>query len=134
MRISITQSKVNLGSYQKQISKELRLALVNAGLEAKKIILRRTGLGQGVEGKFKAYSDSYKKYREELELPTTPDLFVKGDMLGAMDVRIKADYAELYFISGEQNKKAFFNDKIRPFFDLNDKEKQRIRKLFRIVK
>jgi|SaaInl85LU_5_DNA_1037374.scaffolds.fasta_scaffold108354_2 hypothetical protein len=134
MRISITQSKVNLGSYQKQISKELRIALVRAGLLAKQMILQRTKSGQGVDGSFKAYSDSYKKERQEKGLPTKPDLFVTGAMLGAMQNRVKADYAELYFISGEQNKKAFFNDKIRPFFDLNDKEKQRIRKLFRIVK
>jgi len=120
MRISISTSKVNLGTYQKQISKELRLALVKAGLLAKQIILQRTAKGQGVEGKFKQYSDSYKEYRKDNGLPTNPDLFFTGAMLGAMQNRVKADYAELYFVSAEQNKKAFFNDKIRPFFDLNN--------------
>lgn len=134
MRISISTSNVNLGTYQKQISKELRLALVKAGLLAKQIILQRTAKGQGVEGKFKQYSDSYKEYRKDKGLPTNPDLFSTGAMLGAMQNRVKADYAELYFVSAEQNKKAFFNDKSRPFFNLNNKEKERVRKLFRFIK
>ena len=134
MRILITQTSVALGAYQNQVSKELRLALVKAGLLAKQIILQRTKSGQGVEGSFKAYSESYRKERERKGLPTNPDLFVTGAMLGAMQNRIKGNYAELYFISGEQNKKAFFNHQIRPFFDLNDEEKQRIYKLFRFVK
>lgn len=134
MRISISTSKVNLGTYQNQISKELRTALAKAGSLAKQIILQRTEKGQGVEGKFEQYTAKHAKRRKKNTLPAIPDLRFTGEMFKAFNVRIKADYAELYFVSAEQNKKAFFNDKIRPFFDLNNKEKERVRKLFRFIK
>jgi len=134
VRISVTANTVDLESQQKQISKELKLALKKAGLKAIQMIKQRTAKGQGVEGAFKAYSASYANDRRENGYPVKPDLFRTGAMLGSMQARQKSNYVEIYFNGQEQNKKAFYNDKIRPLFDLTNKEKSEIQKLFRFVR
>lgn len=134
MRISVTTSNVDLKPLKKQISERLKIALKNAGLKAIKIIKDRTADGQGVQGAFKAYSASYAKERRKQKAPTIPDLFRTGLMLGAMRARQKSNYVEIYFNGHRENKKAFYNDKIRPFFDLTRKEQSEIQKLFRFVK
>lgn len=134
MRISVSTPKINLNLFKKKISEETQLALKKAGLKAIQIIQDRTARSQGVKGGFKSYSLSYAVDRNKNGYPVKPDLFRTGVMLGSMQARQKSDYAEIYFNGREQNKKAFYNDKTRPFFDLTRKEQLEIQKLFRFVK
>jgi hypothetical protein len=134
VKISVSTSKINFSLFKKKISKETQLALKKAGLKAIQIIQDRTAKGQGVKGAFKAYSASYANDRRENGYPVKPDLFRTGAMLGSMQARQKSNYVEIYFNAREQNKKAFYNDKIRPFFDLTRKEQLEIQKLFRFIK
>lgn len=124
----------NLNGLERQVSSQTRRALARAGLLARQIILQRVQSGKEVNGNpFTRYSDNYKEFRQEKGLPTRPDLNVTGTMLGALQVRrnYNRGYVELYFLGQEQNKKALWNDKIRPFFDLSGQEKARINQLFR---
>jgi hypothetical protein len=59
--------------------------LIEIGEFAQTIVLTRTKLGLDADGKpFVPYSDAYAKERAERGLSRTPDLAVKGHMLGAM--------------------------------------------------
>lgn len=127
-------NKPDLKGLQKQVSSETKRALARAGLLARQIILKRVQAGKEVNGNpFARYSDNYREFRQEKGLPTRPDLNVTGTMLGALQVTktYNKGYVDLYFLGQEQNKKALWNDKIRPFFDLSGQEKARINQLFR---
>ena len=51
-------------------------------------------------------------------------------MLGAMTTKANRRQAEIFFVGREQNKKASFNNKNRPFMGFNKREEKRLAKVF----
>lgn len=126
--------KINLSSpgAMNQLSKLLKAqaagidkAILNTALRGTSIIKKRTQKGIGyVGGQFEKYSDSRAKARQERGLKTSVvDLMDTGKMLGSMQVRKSGrTSAQIYFVGAESNKKAYFNNRIRPFFGFNQSE------------
>ena len=100
-----------------------RKILKRAAAHAQTIILSRTAEGRDVNGQtFLEYSEDYAKLRSELGLPTTPDLFKTGKMLGSMTDTILDYIAYIHFGTGEEGSKALYNNKSREFFAISSDE------------
>jgi phage gpG-like protein len=132
MRLGVSiGGSLSVSSVQKQISDKMRKALAVAGTKALTMIKRRTNKGNGLNGKFKPYSKSYQAYKvKKGKNPFVVNLRDGGDMMKSMTARIQGDTALIYFTTSESNKKAYFNDKIRPFFDLTNDEKKKVNNIF----
>lgn len=130
LNVSIGGS-INVSATQKQVSSKMRKALSVAGTQALTMIKRRTNKGQGLDGKFKPYSKEYQKYKvSKGKSPNVANLRDTASMMTSMTSRIQGNTALIYFATSESNKKAYFNNKIRPFFDLTKEERQDINNIF----
>lgn len=130
LNVSIGGS-LRVTTLQKQVSDKMRKALAVAGTQALTMIKRRTNKGQGLDGKFKPYSKEYKKYKAEKGKSTNVvNLRDTATMMTSMISRIQGDTALIYFATSESNKKAYFNNKLRPFFDLTKEEQKKIGNTF----
>lgn len=132
MRISMAVVRMpDIRKLSKKALARVDEGLNQAAIRATELILDRTARGMGVEGRFKAYSASYEKRKLKRGHSATPNLFYSGNMLGAMAIRNGKDYAEIYFRGAVENKKAAFNNELRPFFALNDDEMKDIAAVFK---
>lgn len=132
MRLSVSVGgTLTVSKIQKQVSDKMRKALAVAGTKALSMIKRRTNKGDGLNGRFKPYSKGYQAYKvDKGKNPFLVNLRDGGDMMKHMTARIQGDTALIYFTTAESNKKAYFNDKLRPFFDLNAEEQKTISNIF----
>lgn len=127
-----------------QYSKDIVTALSATAQQGIVLILDRTEKGKGYKGQFKPYTPEYARSKAE-GWPRTKtrsafggdpsgkvNLMVTGNMLSS--IRSKVDKpnltAELGFTRATEAKKAFWNNRIRPFFGFNTKEKNALRKFF----
>ena len=53
-----------------------------------------------------------------------------GQMLGAMTTKANRRQAEIFFIGSNQNRKATFNNRTRPFMGFDKREEKRLAKVF----
>ena len=97
------------------------------------VILDRTAKGLGIYAPFKSYSNQYAAFRADKGRSTNPDLNFSGKMLGSMKsrVKLKERAAYIYFSRSAEAKKAVANNKLRPFFGFNDREKNKLIRFFR---
>lgn len=132
MRINVSiGGTTKVSTLQKQVSTKMRKALAVAGTQALTMIKRRTNKGQGLDGKFKPYSKEYQKYKVgKGKSPNVVNLRDTATMMTSMTSRIQGDTALIYFATSESNKKAYFNNKLRPFFDLTREEQKKIGNIF----
>lgn len=115
--------------------------------KGKDIILSRTKKGVGVDGAFSAYSGSltkgfwkgqrgsgylaYRKYELRKNNPSLVNLNATGEMLRNVQSRSKdSRTAEIYFSNRNASEKAAWTDSTRPWFSFNDREEERLRKVF----
>ena len=116
---------------------KINKALAKAGLKAKQIILERTDSGKFLGGKYanKPYSKSYWKFKSKKHSNPTVNLQYTNQMLNSMQTRQVANrramYAEVYFSNKEANKKAYWNNQTRRFFDLTDRELATVQNVFK---
>jgi hypothetical protein len=98
--------------------------LKEIGVAAKAIIVQRTRDGKDTDGKsFVPYADTYLKYRQRKGRTVDVNLTWSGRMLSSITYKlISTTQILLTFVRGEEAVKAYFNDKKRPFFSLNDRE------------
>ena len=94
------------------------------------IILDRTEKGVGFKGKFEPYSKQYLIQKSKKDKTGIVNLMMTGQMLGAMTTKANRKQAEIFFVGREQNKKASFNNKNRPFMGFNKREEKRLAKVF----
>jgi len=89
-------------------------------------ILSRTSSGKDYLNRpFKPYTEAYKQTRSKLGLPSKkPDLFKTGRMLGSLSFYLEKDEAHLFFLNPQESLKAYVNNKIRNFFEFNDKDEK----------
>lgn len=111
-------------------------------------ILIRTAKGRDVEGlPFQPYSESYKKVRDDRDLPTDRvDLFFTGQMTSALTYEEAKTKVKVFFMNTPRRgtpKKgggfsytnasnaeiAFYNNEVRKFFAISPKERKYIKRL-----
>ena len=131
--VSITFSPRDVRRFLKTafgpLQKNHKRALDAAAGKALEIIETRTRDGYSINGaRFKRYTKSYADYRVANNLNPYPvDLSFSGAMLRSMhSTRTGKNERILRFRGGDNNKKAAMNNKTRPFFGLNARDRKRV--------
>lgn len=147
MRIDISLStkalKDRLAKIERELPNELDTALFATAQMGEAIILDRTEKGQGIKGAFAPYSILYAKAKRE-GWPKTRNrsafsgdpsgvvnLNVTGEMTSSMVAKKGRGYAEIKFSKPSAARKAYFNNKTRPFFGFSRGERQRLVNYFK---
>lgn len=133
INVNVTAAKGSLNRLQRKIPSASKKGIASAATFVQNAIKDRTRKGISVSGSpFKKYSKSYAKVRAKRGSTLTPNLFFEGQMLGNMSFKVfSKTKGQVFFPDTEANKKALFNDKTRPFFDVNNKEEARAVKEFK---
>ena len=132
------QFTVNVKPSLKQIVKRRKKRLLGSvkkalSITAEKgvqIILDRTEKGIGFKGKFEPYSEKYFIEKSKKDKTGIVNLMMTGQMLGAMTTKANRRQAEIFFIGSNQNRKATFNNRTRPFMGFDKREEKRLAKVF----
>ena len=109
--------------------KELEKAMAEAARE----IIERTRQQKGVEGgSFARLSEKYKKYKTSKGRKGVPDLTFSGNLLNSIQTKVEKLGKDLigliFFSSPKESLKAQGLMKLRRFFDLSEKQKEKITK------
>ena len=115
---------------KKRLLGSVKKALSITAEKGVQIILDRTEKGIGFKGKFKPYSKQYLFEKSKKDKSGIVNLMMTGQMLGAMTTKANRRQAEIFFIGSNQNKKATFNNKTRPFMGFDKREEKRLAKVF----
>lgn len=115
----------------KDIDKAMQRALSITAQEGVNIIEKRTARGIGFKGgQFEPYTPEYARYRRQNRRGVKPNLEFTGEMLGSMTTKANRREANIFFTRATESKKAAMNNKTRPFFGFNKKEKQQLTDIF----
>lgn len=132
---------------QADIARGIDKAIGLTAVKGVDILLSRTKKGAGVDGAFSGYSGSltkgfwkgqrgsgylaYRKYELGKDNPSLVNLNATGEMLRNVQSRKKdSRTAEIYFSNRNASEKAAWTDSARPWFSFNDREEERLRKVF----
>lgn len=135
LEIKFDDKKVmaKLRNLEKTTPKKIDTAIAKTATFAINIIQQNMDRGQGISGPFKPYSESYAKFRADKGRQVSPvDLTFTGKMRAAMAHRaLGTGRQRLYFLDALSSKKAFHNNKTRPFFGFNAQDRSRLTEFFR---
>lgn len=121
--INISRAKASLERLSNNIKRAIPKSLNRAGEKTKELIINRTARGEGLNGAFKRYNNDYRDFRSAKGRSTKPDLNFSGRMLSSMDVeRVSTNKVIVGFKRKEEEKKAKWNQKSRPFFGVKSSE------------
>jgi len=130
--INIRKAKAELERLSNNIKRAIPKSLSRAGEKTKELIINRTARGEGLSGAFKKYAPDYRDFRKEKGRSTKPDLNFSGRMLSSMDVeRVSTNKVIVGFKRKEEEKKAKWNQKTRPFFGVKSIEIGQIETAFK---
>jgi hypothetical protein len=134
MNITLTSTKLTarLNSLDKGLQKQIDNALEITASEAARNIADRGKRGGGYLGKFAPYSPDYAKVRRAKGRQVSyVDLTDTGQMWAGLSATLeRRGVAKIYFLNADANRKAYFNNKKRPFFGFNAKDKKALIKFF----
>lgn len=123
---------------EREVPKQIDLALYSAGQFAISIILDRTEKGMGIDGLFAPYSARYAKAKREGWPATKGRSAFGGDPSGVVNLNVTGEmtsgitatkyrgYTRIGFTNPRASKKAYFNNQKRPFFGLSRGERTRL--------
>ncbi len=121
--IDTRKAKAQLDRLSNNIKRAIPKSLNRAGEKTKELIINRTARGVGLNGAFKKYNNSYRDFRSAKGRSTKPDLNFSGRMLSSIDVeRVSTNKVIVGFKRKEEEKKAKWNQKSRPFFGVKTSE------------
>ena len=138
-KIDDKQIKALMKKMPGRVEKGSKKGLAKAAAYVEFAIKQRTKRGIGVKGRFQSYSRGYAEFRREHGRGATVNLNYTGRMLASMNWRVKsAKEAIIFFVSGEEAKKAMYHHKAgagvnkvrRPWFDINRAEVNQVKKIF----
>tara|TARA_R110000772_G_scaffold98775_3_gene198311 strand:+ start:1056 stop:1490 length:435 start_codon:yes stop_codon:yes gene_type:complete len=119
---------------RKRYASRINHALDIAAQVATRRIVERTGRGQQInKAGFKKYTSAYEASKRNMQGVNFRgvNLQVTNDMLGSITNTQPTNHKTTIFFGGaKQAKKAFVNQKTRPFFGLNRDDHKEIRKVF----
>lgn len=134
MNITLGSAKLTarLKGLEQNLPKMIDEALEITASEGARNIIERGKKGKGYLGKFAPYSPAYAKIRQKKGRQVSyVDLNDTGNMWGALSATMeKRGLAKIYFLDSISNKKAYFNNKTRPFFGFNRKDRKDLAKYF----
>jgi len=114
-------------------TKGVSRAVLRVAERGKRIIQKRIQTGKSYTGAdFAPYSEAYAKERKKRGRQVSRvDLNDTGRMLAAMQTRKAGTRAaQIFFVGGQENKKAYFNNKLRPFFGFSGTETNKLTDTF----
>lgn len=112
-----------LNEIQQALPSEIDTALYATAQYGVNLILARTKSGKGVNGSFRPYTPKYAAFRTAKGRGTNVDLNFTGQMLGSIRASKGRGFAEIGFTRATEAKKAYWNNRTRPFFGFNVTEK-----------
>ena len=148
MKLTLDSSKLaaRLAKAEKELPKKINMALEIVASEGARNIVDRALRGKGYRGNFAPYSPAYaaakrrgwaaSKGRESFSGDPSGkvNLTVSGNMLGNLREDgaklVRSGLARIAFTRSTENKKAYFNNKKRPFFGFNSKDRKAFIKFF----
>lgn len=131
MTLNTRKFKRFVASFATRMDRAIPKALNRSGEKTVAIILDRTKRGIGLEGAFKRYSNEYREVRSDAGRSSRPDLNFTGRMLSNMDVKkVSTTTVLVNFKRREEQKKAKYNSKTRPFVGVRPQEKKFILEAF----
>lgn len=120
-------ANLKLGSSD-NVDAMFKKALLRTALFGKLMIQDRMDRGVSYKGGlFKKYSEKYRKFRLSKGRGVKPDLQLTRQMRSGMTVNATSNKAKIFFTRPDDAKKAFKNEKTRPFFGFSDKELDKLR-------
>ena len=120
-----------IGKKGDELSESVKKALSITALAGRNIIEARTSKGVGYKGgAFEGYSPTYAAFRASKGRGSRPDLEFTGQMMSSMTTKANSKQAEIFFTRATASKKAAMNNKTRPFFGFNSREKKRLGEIF----
>lgn len=123
MRVNVRKAQRELNALKSRIKRSIPKALNRSGEKTVQTIVERTERGIGLKGAFKRYSTEYADYRSESGRGTKPDLNFSGRMLSNLGVeRAGTNKIKVAFSRKEEERKAKFNQKTRPFIGVRPTE------------
>ena len=114
-----------------QLPGETAVALDKAAIKVMAEIKNNARSGRGLNNKpFKAYTERYAKKRgDNGRQINPPNLIWTGQMMAAMNVgRASSAGAKIYFSNVSAARKAYFNNRTRPFFGLDSDKRDIVRR------
>lgn len=119
--------EAKLKRIEKELPEQLDKALHDTAGLGVQIIKKRTADGTGYKGAFAPYSARYAQHKmEERGGSAKPNLFYSGRMLGSLQNFKGRAEATIGFTRKEESKKAYWNNKTRPFMGFSNNEKNRL--------
>jgi hypothetical protein len=118
--------KDRLAQIERDLPDQLDKALAQTAYYGANIIADRGKDGRGISGVFKPYTPKYAEFRRENGRGIKVDLNYTGQMWSSISGFKNRGYAEIRFSNALANKKAYFNNKLRPFFGFNTSEKRQL--------
>lgn len=123
MRVNVRKAQRELNALKSRIKRSIPKALNKSGEKTVQTIVDRTSRGIGLKGAFKRYSSEYADYRAEKGRGGKPDLNFSGRMLSNLGVeRVNSTKVKVAFGRKEEQTKAKFNQKTRPFVGVRPQE------------
>jgi hypothetical protein len=120
-------AKLKLGSGD-NVDAMFKKALLRTALFGKLMIQDRMDKGISYKGGiFKKYSEKYRKFRLAAGRGQKPDLQFTRQMRSGMVVNATSNKAKIFFSRPDDAKKAFKNEKTRPFFGFSNTELDKLR-------
>lgn len=130
MKINISLNdkaiRQRLAEMERDLPDNLDKALAQTAFHGSNIIADRTKAGRGIDGLFKPYSVQYAEFRRKNGRGANVDLNYTGQMMSSLTAFKRRGYAEIRFSNALANKKAYFNNRLRPFFGFNSNEKRQL--------
>lgn len=121
--INTSRFKRFISNFTDDLDRAIPKALNRSGEKMRETILDRTSRGVGLRGRFKRYSKGYEEFRRENGRGTKPDLNFSGRMLSNLDVERKGRNRVIVgFKRKQEQEKAKFNQKTRPFIGVRSGE------------
>lgn len=131
----IIKKRINFKKASKQLVEGRIRALRLLASEIIVGITRRTQSGRDVGNKgFKKYSPGYAKSKAKQFGGSRPNLTRTGNMLNSQNSKDIRGGVRLFFVGGEENRKALFNQKSRKFFGIDSAQQKRIRNQIKRIK
>ena len=124
--LDMTKFKNRLNQIERELPDQLDDALQKTAFFGSNLIATRTQAGFGIKGMMAAYTPEYAEFRRKKGRGIDVDLNFTGQMWASLTAVRNRGYAEIRFSDALGNRKAYFNNKRRPFFGFNAEETKRL--------
>lgn len=135
MKVSFDATRVTalLDKSAKALPSDIDAALFKTAQAGIQIITDKLDQGKGYKGTFRPYSPAYLKWKREKfgAVTSTVNLQLTNQMVKSIIPVKGRGFAEIKLSNPEANKKAYFNNRTRPFFGFDQKNQRNLVRFFK---